>query len=259
MSWAMKRRMLYLFGVFVFLSAVISIPAAMILSTPPTCFDGVQNQGEHAIDRGGPCLLLDNGSIIPHAVLWSRAFSVRDGLYDAVAYIENPNAGAGVYDVRYRMGLYDDENVLVAERTGKTFVMPGGITPVFEGGIDTGKRDVGHTIFQIDDIRDWTRMKNVAADITVIRSPLEDVQTMPRLRAVVRNNSVADIRNLTFVAVIFNPAGNAFASSQTAMDRLNAGQEETIIFTWPKGFIETVGRIDVIPVHKPVIDPIQEE
>jgi len=51
------------------------------------------------------------------------------------AYIENPNDGAACASVAYHLGLYDSENVIVAERTGTTFIMPGGITPVFIGAL----------------------------------------------------------------------------------------------------------------------------
>src|SRR3989344_828026 len=140
MSWASRRRTVYLLGIFLFFAVVLGIPTAIWLYEPPTCFDGTQNQGETALDKGGPCVLLDERTLSPSAILWSRAFSVRTGSYNALAYIENPNRDAGVRLVAYRFGLYDEKNVLVAERDGRTFVMPGGITPVFEGAIDTGNR-----------------------------------------------------------------------------------------------------------------------
>lgn len=252
-------------GICLFFAILIGVPTAIILHKPPTCFDGIQNQGETSPDHGGPCVLLDNSSITPHAILWARAFRVRDGSYDAVAYIENPNAGAGVAEVKYRMALYDSENVLVAERFGTTPIMPGGITPVFEGGIDTGNRVATHTIFCfVDSVQScdstgstliWERMKNVANAVMITHDPIVDLTSMPRLNAQVTNTAVSDIQDVTFVAVIFDPVGNAFASSQTALPRLNAGEQQNIVFTWPSPFSVTVGRVDIIPVHAPVVAP----
>src|SRR5262245_56248218 len=128
MSWAMRRRVLYVIGVVIFFAVLIGVPVAIALHKAPTCFDGVQNQGETSIDLGGPCTLLDPSAITPTAVMWARAFKLRDGMYDAVAYIQNPNSAAGVGSVKYHMALYDSENVLVAERFGDTPIMPGGIT-----------------------------------------------------------------------------------------------------------------------------------
>lgn len=247
---------MYVLGVITFFAIVASIPLYFILHKPPTCFDGVQNQGETSADRGGPCVLLDQSSITPVANILARSFRVKDGTYAAIAYIENPNSGAGVEKVKYRLALYDSENVLVAERINTTPIMPGGITPVFEGGIDTGQRFAAHTIFQFLEEPVWQRMKNVAAAVTITRDPVTDQGVMPRLDAKAQNTAVSDIRNLTFIAVLFDPAGNAFAASQTAVDRLNANEIKDITFTWPSPFDTTVGRVDIFPVHTPVIAPL---
>src|SRR3989344_4168769 len=134
MSWASRRRTIYAIGVILFFLIVVGGPLLYsYLKTPPTCTDGRQNQGETSVDKGGPRPLLDTSSLSPSAILWTRSFYVRSGSYDAVAYIQNPNQEAGVRAVSYRF-------VLIAERTGAAFLMPGGITPVFEGAIDTGNR-----------------------------------------------------------------------------------------------------------------------
>lgn len=249
----MRRRILYLLGLAIFVSLIVSVPAILILHRPPTCFDGIQNQTETAPDRGGPCLLLDDTRLTPHAILWARAFKIREGLYDAAAYVVNPNDVAGVAKVRYRLGLYDKDNVLVAERVGTTFLMPDGVTPIFEGGIDTGHRDVTHAKFFFLEPLVWQRMRSVASDVSVHHDVPTDTGSTPRLSADVQNTSVADLTDLSFVAVIFDPEGNAFASSATAVQRLNADEQKTIVFTWPAPFTKAIGRVDIIPVHAPQI------
>lgn len=234
-----------------FLATIIGVPLAMYLHKEPTCFDGIVNQGETSPDHGGPCVLLDEWALTPHAVLWARAFRVREGIYDAVAYVENPNAFAGLARNTYRMKLYDSENVLVAERTGVTPIMPGGVTPVFEGGINSGNRIAVRAIFELEDMPVWQRMRSRAPAVTVSNRSLIDIDTSPRLTAQVQNTSVADLTDLLLVAVIFDPAGNAFASSQTAIARLSAGESRKITFTWPEPFLITVGRIDILPVVAP--------
>lgn len=256
----MRRRIVILLGLAVFVALIVSVPAVVLLRRPPTCFDGIQNQGETAIDRGGPCVLLDDTRLTPHAVLWARAFKIRDGLYDATAYVVNPNSSAGVQQVRYRIGLYDDQNVLVAERLGTTFIMPDGVTPIFEGGIDTGHRDATHAAFSFLDPLQWESMRSVASDIQVHHDVPTNTTITPRLEAQVTNTSVVDIKDPSFVAVIFDPQGNAFAASATALDKLAAGETQTIVFTWPAPFLQPVGRVDVTAVHAPqVVTPKQSQ
>lgn len=253
MSWAIRRRILYLIGVFLFFAIVIGGPIAyMLLTVPPTCTDGIQNQGETAVDRGGPCPLLDPQQLQPSAVLWSRAFSVRDGSYNATSYIENPNDGAGVSSVNYIFKLYDSDNVLVAERSGSTFIMPGRITPVFEGTIDTGNRTVARSFFALTSEPAWQQMRDPGKAIAVSDISASDITKTPRVTANVRNIDVSPLFDISFVATIFDRTGNAYASSATHLDRLAAGETQQIVFTWPDPFTNVIGRIDVIPRIAPV-------
>lgn len=254
MSWASRRRWLYGSGAFLFFVIVLGIPAAIWIYEPPSCSDGKQNQGETAVDTGGPCPLLDARTLSPSSILWSRGFSVRGGLYSAVAYIENPNEGAGVRAVNYRFGLYDERNVLVAERKGKTFIMPGGITPVFEGAIPTGSRTVARTYFEFTSRSVWERLGNAASVLVVSNKSVANVDSTPRLTARVKNTSVSAVLNPSFVAVVFDPAGNAFVASATTLTRLAPNEEREIVFTWPDPFTATVGRIDILPLLPPLLN-----
>jgi hypothetical protein len=178
---------------------------------------------------------------------------VRGGLYSAVAYIENPNEGVGVRAVQYRFGLYDERNILVAERVGTTFIMPSAITPVFEGAISTGNRTVTRTYFEFTSPLTWKHMINAAAVLTISNKAASAIESAPRLTAHVKNTSVAPILDPAFIAVIFDPAGNAFAASATTLSRLAPNEEGDIVFTWPDPFPQPVGRIDVLPFIVPEV------
>lgn len=256
MSWASRRRTAYATGVILFFVIVIGGPLAYwYFSIPATCTDGIQNQGETAIDKGGPCPLLDERALQPHAVLWARSFRVRDGSYNAAAYIQNPNQNAGVRSAHYHFGLYDAQNILIAERDGTTYVMPGAITPVLESRIDAGNRIVAHTYFEFTDPLSWERMKNNALSLAITNKEISNTYTVPRLSASVRNSSVGDVTDISFVAVIFDPAGNAFAASATTLERLGPDASSQIVFTWPDPFGVQSGRIDIIPLVAPSLAP----
>lgn len=252
MSWASRRRTTYIFGVILFFTAVIGIPLAYwYFSIPPTCDDGIKNQGETATDKGGPCFVLDEKSLQPYALLWARSFRVRDGSYNAVAYIQNPNKDAGVRVAGYRFGLYDAKNVLIAEREGVTYIMPGVTTPVIEARIDAGNRIVAHTYFEFTAPFVWERMTDNALAISISNKDITNVAESPRLVARAQNTSVIPQTDISFVAVVFDPAGNAFAASATALSRLDAGEVSEIVFTWPDPFSMQPGRVDIIPIVEP--------
>ena len=252
MSWASKRRTSYALGVFLFFALVIGIPVTLWLHQPASCFDGKENQGETAPDRGGPCALLDARTLTPHTILWARSFEVRDGLYGAVAYIENPNRGAGVASVRYSFGLYDERNLLVMKKEGTTFIMPNGVTPVFLGAIETGSRNVVRTYFEFEEPLVWRRMSAEEDALSIRDVRTLNVSANPRVTASVRNTSVVDINDPSFVAVVFDTAGNAIAASETFVTDIPANESREIVFTWPDPFRFVVGRVDVLPLLSPI-------
>ncbi|MBI5469797.1 hypothetical protein HY968_00535 [Candidatus Kaiserbacteria bacterium] len=252
MSWALRRRLLYIFGVVAFFGIVVGGPLAYKYFTiPPTCTDGIQNQGETAPDRGGPCPFVDERALSAIGTLWARGFRVRDGSYNAIAYVQNPNVQAGVRSVHYQFRLYDSTNVLVAEREGSTFIMPGGITPIFEGGISTGNRIAARTFFDFTDALEWERLYPAADAISVTNMALTDTATSPRITANITNTSVAPVQDLLVSVVVFDTAGNAFTASQTRVARLGAGEMTKVIFTWPDPYPLVVGRVDITPVLAP--------
>ena len=252
MSWASRRRTAYTFGLVVFLVVVVGIPVLYwYLLLPETCEDGTKNGDETSIDKGGSCPLLDERLLSPHTILWAREFTVRDGSYNVIAYVENPNDGAGVFKAPYRFRLYDARNILVAEREGAAAIMPGTVTPIFEGAIDTGNRLVSRAYLEFTAPLVWERMRDATEPVMVESKDITDVLTQPRLAAKVKNTSVADLRDVRFVATVFDTAGNAFAGSSTIVPILYEGERQEIVFTWPDPFTYVAGRIDVLPIIKP--------
>jgi len=251
MNWASQRRFLYIMGIILFFVALASIPLTMWLYEPATCFDDIQNQTETAIDRGGPCKLLDARSLIPRSILWTRPFLARKGVHSAVAYIENPNQDAGVKEAPYRIRIYDDKNVLVGEREGITPVMPGTITPVFEGEMMSGERLATRAFLEFIAPLVWERLRDHSQNIKISDREVKDIESAPQVSAVVTNDDVINFRDVEIVAVIFDTAGNAFAASRTVLPRLDARDVVPITFTWSQPFIRRVSRVDIMVVVPP--------
>ncbi len=260
MSWASRRRFLYIAGFLIVLGAVTVLPLLVYLHKPGDCFDGKQNNAETAVDKGGGCKLLDERALLPVTIVWARAMPVRlpgeeTGSFSAVAYIENPNANAGVAKAPFRFKLYDDANVLISEIEGVTPVMPGNVTPVFVGGIDTGFRKAGRVFFEFSAPLIWERLYDATEPITVPTKEIQNANAEPRLRAVIKNDSVQDLRDTQFVATVFDTAGNAFAGSATEVQFLERGKQQEVMFTWRDPFPFLPGRIDVLPIMAPLEEP----
>ena len=124
MTWASRRRLLYGLAVlFVFLS-IFGYTLFLKLYRPPSCVDGVQNQKEIGIDCEGPCSAVCPEHVQEPLVLWTRTFKASSGVFNAVAYIENPNGVFGNQQAAYLFKLYDDAGGLVKEIRGSTYILP---------------------------------------------------------------------------------------------------------------------------------------
>ncbi len=82
---------------------------------------------------------------------------------------------------------------------------------------------------------------------------VSDVATTPRVTATVENTSVADLHDVVFIVALFDPAGNAFAASQTALSSLKGRESREIFFTWPDPFRAAVGRVSITALSAPVL------
>ncbi|HEC32640.1 MAG TPA: hypothetical protein ENI63_00060 [Candidatus Kaiserbacteria bacterium] len=247
MSWANRRKMLYGGGVIIFLIVIIGIPSFLFLYKSPTCFDGIKNQKELGIDKGGPCVLLNNSQVQNIAVLWSRSFEVIPGIYNAIAQVDNPNFSAGAINVPYSFKLFDKDSVLISERKGRTYISPNKIISVFEGGIKTGERIPARTLFEFLEEPKWERVDNPIEGLKVRSRKLNNQGVTPRVDAVIENKSFVDIFDIEVIITIFNARDVAIASSRTVIDMLPKQSSKPVTFTWPQKFSDPVSRIDIVP------------
>lgn len=243
--------MYYGAGVAAFLLLIFVPIAIVLIHEDPTCFDGKQNQEETGIDKGGPCKLLDEMAQQPLSVLWARAFGVRDGVYSAVAYVENPNPNSGIKSMTYQFKLYSERNILLAERFGRVPILPGKIIPILETNIKTGNRKVVRAFFQFLGREVWIEMYDPTKELEIYDETLSNLDSTPRIDAKIKNAGVGEKNEVVLIATVFDTVGNAFATSRTFVENIKPGEEQPIAFTWPEPFALSAARIDIIPLMVP--------
>lgn len=247
MSWASRRRSIYT-GIVVAIALVIVVPFAFfLLNKEPTCFDGKQNGQELGIDCGGICERLCEIQISAPVLIWSRSFKVADGVYNSVAYVENPNFNSGVFQIPYTFKLFDDKNLLIAERKGSTYMSPNSVTPIFEGVISTGQRIPVKTFFEFDTLPEWHKSEDKKSILSIKDIVLTGEKSSPRINAVLTNRSIETIKDIEVVAIVFDSKDNAIAVSSTFVERLYDRSTYNLVFTWPNAFDIKPSRIEIIP------------
>jgi len=232
--WTVKRQLTFLF--IAALAAAAAIFSVWLVSNKPSCSDGIQNQGEESIDCGGPCAAC-LGEVKDLVVSWAKPFRLKDGVYDAAALVENPNLFLALPSLKYEFKLYDEDGILVAVRSGKTFFNPGEKFVVFETGIKTGKRIPKRAFIEFERNPRWKRVKEETSRLVVSGKNFTN-DPFPRLTARVSNKSIFPAGEVRAVAVLYDGAGNAKAVSAAAVGPVNGGSSRRISFTWPKPFAE---------------------
>ncbi|MDP1625324.1 MAG: hypothetical protein Q8L64_06215 [bacterium] len=244
-SWSTKRKYGYFAAAIGLLVIFVGIPTFFALYEAPTCFDGRQNGGERGVDCGGKCQRLCAADFAPPRVLWTYSMRVVPGVYNAIAYVQNPNPSAEASKLPYTMKLYDAEGILVSQRTGTAYVPAGARFPVFEGGIQTGSRVPTRTTFEFADNPQWQPAEqiNILSRLTVdvIEGP------KPSAEAKIRNVSV----NLSAISmdaflILYDETDNRIAFSKTVIDSIAPGEIKTLYFTWAEPFPRKVVRSELL-------------
>ncbi|MEN9614498.1 MAG: hypothetical protein RLZZ347_805 [Candidatus Parcubacteria bacterium] len=247
MSWSSRRQTLYIGGIGSVLLLLIGLPLFLLFYHPPSCFDGKKNQDEAGVDCGGVCQKICPFQIPEPIVKWARSLSVQSGVYNAVAYIENPNVGFGALSAPYIFRIYDKDGLLISERKGQTFVPPGKVFAIFEPAIDVGERIPERTLFEFTQVFDWQRMTAQEDVLFVAKFALQDEKTSPRLEADIANHSVREVGEAEVVALVFDTDNNVIGFSRTTTPRIAPQSSTHIVFTWPKPFGASGARVEIIP------------
>ncbi len=251
MSWARRRKFIYIGSIVLLFLLVIVLPTVIHFYKAPTCFDGKQNQTEVGVDCGGPCILLCRGGYAPLTVLWSRFSKVNDGVYNVLAYIENPNINAGTDDLNYTFKLYDKSGILLRERSGRTFAPANKVMAVFEADLFTGNQIPQRVEFSFSSQAVWTKQESVENGLSISQAVISRADTAPRLSALINNKTINPIKNIEAIGIIYNTEGNTSAFSRTIIDSIDGKEAKNISFNWPQpfeqnGLTNTLARTEII-------------
>ncbi len=248
MSWAQRRKITYLVSIFFVIAIILSIFIFVFINKVPTCFDNKQNQSEVGIDCGGPCNILCRAQYSNPIVVWGPRMvkTLSNGTYNALTYVQNPNVGAGAYNAPYVLKVYDKSDVLLYQKTGKTFIPPNSNFVIFEDNIVLNDKVTVRTTLEFIGNPVWQKMDSMESSITAISKNLLNEDIKPKLLVTLRNSTLNQINNIESVAILYDENNNAIAFSKTKTDFISADGTADIVFTWPEVFSAKVVRIDIV-------------
>ncbi len=251
MPWALKRQILYSIIVIAFISGIGYWITYPYFNKAPTCTDGVQNGTETGVDCGGSCVIACTLQVDQISILWSRAFQVVPGRYNALAYLENHNENTAIYKIKYRFRFADKDNLYIGKREGETYIPPKGKFAVFEPAIDVGNSIPVYTTFEFTEVPTWIKVSKQQVDqlkVYVSNIKLENENTEPKMSALVKNDSLFRIPEVSFVAILYDTLGNAVSASHTYLDVLQGEASADISFTWREPITSKIVEKEIIPM-----------
>lgn len=247
-SWSQKRKTIYAGITIVLALVIIGVPAFLIFYKAPTCFDGKQNGSEKGVDCGGKCTRLCQTEFFPPSVAWSRIENVVPGIYNAAAYIINPNNEGEARDVPFHMELYDKEGMLIIEKKGTVTIPPHRNTLAFSGLINVGKSIPAKIVFAFTGVPDWNKKADPLSAIVVSGQDYKEEGNNSSLLVTLKNDGLQILNNIAVYVVLNDKDGNTIGFSKTFIDSILPKSIATAPFTWNTNRQGQVVSIEVLYV-----------
>jgi hypothetical protein len=247
-SWSKKRKLIYgLIGIFIVV-VIIALPLYLLFYKSPTCFDGKKNGGEQGVDCGGKCTKLCQSEFIPATVAWARIENVVPGIYNAGAYIINPNNQGEAKDVPYTMSLFDNDGMLIVEVRGKVTIPPNRNTMAFSGLINVAKSIPKKVLFQFSQAPDWNKKADTLSSVVVVKKDYKEEGNNSSLIVGLRNDGLNILNNIGVYAILHDSDGNTIGFSKTKVDSILPKSAVDAPFTWNTNRQGKVVSIEVLYV-----------
>lgn len=244
LSWSQKRKLAIIGGVLLALILFLVLPSLFILRNKPACTNGVKDAGEKGVDCGGACRFLCEGDALAPLINFARAVEVAPNVWGAVASLENRNADAGALRAPYALKLYDESNLLVAERHGEAYIPPKKVFAVFESGMKVGDRQPTRATFEFTGPIRFSRMTPEPV-LEITGKHIEQEGTTARLIVVLHNPNLFLVGRIGLQALLYGDDGNVFAASATEVEGLSPGQSSNRSFTWSRALPDPA-RVEVL-------------
>ena len=189
----------------------------------------------------------------PTRINWTRVFSVRQNTYDVGVEIRNPNPLLLLESFEYEIRIYDERDVVITKRLGRSFALPGQTTHVIETNLESEKT-IRRATFEIKN-ENWILFEGEVPD--VVAGEREHIISTdgakPRsiINATVFNRTVKDYSNIEVGVVLLDQKRNIVAVSKSRIDQLKAGESQRVSFFWPDVLPDSVTEIQIEPRVQP--------
>jgi hypothetical protein len=182
-----------------------------------------------------------------------QVLRVATSTYEAVVYVENPNATGVIAHAGFTISLYEASSTVPVKVVSDSVYVPKNQDfAIFEGPFDLASSTPARAVLSWDESSlDWVKDESAMPGIVVTQNGISNASSSPRLEASVKNASLAPYGSISLIALIFDDTGTIAAASKTYVDSLAPGESAPATFTWPSGFTFLPASVRIIPTVLP--------
>lgn len=239
-----SKRAIIIFVYFIFFGSIGSI--LYYVSRPaPTCSDGKMNQKEDKIDCGGPCEACAKDINAQDLKIEEKYFVYgNNNQFDVMAKISNPNNQYGAGKFNYNFQLVDQSGVVLAQKNGTSFILPGESKYVIELNLPSSTSP--YTVkFDITDV-EWEEFLEYAEPkLNIYSKDYSEEVDKGVVFGLLRNESYFDFNSIEIDIVLRDADGKPLALGKNEMRTVKSQEQRDFKLFWPYRFGGEVQNVEV--------------
>jgi hypothetical protein len=236
MSSRRTKQLLYGLAYLIFFALIIWLVYLIFLKPKPSCFDGIQNEGEQGVDCGGPCakLCIPTGTEPITEIGGVDVFNPLADHVTLLAQVVNPNSDFAADTFSYTFTLYDASGNVIGTVPGTSFIYADQ-TKYLVVPNEAVSAPVDHAELTIAP-PDWVPASQLGLipqfafqDIAASSSP----NGTTAISGTIADEDSASFSNLTVVAVLKGVNGAVAGVTATQLDGISPGQPASFSVSYP--------------------------
>ncbi len=226
-----KKKLKIAFVYLLILAAIVGGIYLLIKSKLPSCYDGIQNQGEAGIDCGGPCSLCPWQVQKDLEVIFTKTVKTQDNYSDLIAKIRNPNREFGAELFSYVFYLYDSSGNLIISKQGTSYILPQETKYIIEQKVLVQSR-IYNIEFRVTDIP-WQELVDYEEPELLIRNlEFKQLDNTSRLSGTLENRSNYDFDRIDICSVLFDVGSNIKGVGKTEIRTVLSKESRYFEINW---------------------------
>jgi hypothetical protein len=231
---------LMIISVYIILLALIAFVIYRAMKPKETCTDKIKNQNEIDIDCGGICASCNKISAKDITVESKGLLeSGRSGISDFWALVSNPNNSYGAKSFQYEIKVKDSSGMVIAQRSGSGFILPGEHKYVIENNLESANasNSIEFSILKTE----WVEFNNYyeKPNLKVVNKNYNLVTSgtgYSEVTGLLKNESPYDFSIIKIGIILKDSSGRVVALNSTEMRTVKSGEEREFKAYWPVRF-----------------------